>query len=242
MNVNPLDRVERIPSAGDSDHGQALDEAQLAALVQCFRKSALYPIVATAAFTGARRSEILALRWSDLDPDKRTLRIERAIEETKAEGRNLKGPKTSRGTRTIEIDAGLLGLLVERRNQYLRLVAGIPDDAADVNLDLVRLPTGALIFPSFAGDDIDLTRLRDGHAVSRGFKRQARRHGFPSIKFKDLRSSHETILLDRGVPVHVVAARCGHDPAVLLRIYAKRTRKADTSAAAVIETLSSGVL
>jgi hypothetical protein len=24
---------------------------------------------------------------------------------------------------------------------------------------------------------------------------------------------HETLLLDNGVPVHVVAARCGHDPA-----------------------------
>ena len=49
--------------------------------------------------------------------------------------------------------------------------------------------------------------------------------------------------LDEGVPVHVVAARCGHDPAVLLaRIYAKRTRKADTSAAAVIGALSKGIL
>jgi hypothetical protein len=50
------------------------------------------------------------------------------------------------------------------------------------------------------------------------------------------------ILLDKGVPVHVVAARCGHDPAVLLQGYAKRTRKADTSAATVIGALSSGVL
>jgi hypothetical protein len=41
--------------------------------------------------------------------------------------------------------------------------------------------------------------------------------------------------------VHVVAAPCGHDPAVLLRSYAKRTRKADTSAAAVI-ALARGVL
>jgi hypothetical protein len=51
-----------------------------------------------------------------------------------------------------------------------------------------------------------------------------------------------TLLLDAGVPVHVVAARCGHDPAVLLRSYANRTRKADTSAAAVIGALSKGML
>ena len=35
---------------------------------------------------------------------------------------------------------------------------------------------------------------------------------------------------------------CGHDPAVLLRSYAKRTRKADTSAAAVIGALTKNVL
>jgi hypothetical protein len=33
-----------------------------------------------------------------------------------------------------------------------------------------------------------------------------------------------------------------HDPGVLLRSYAKRTRKADTSAAPVIGALSKGVL
>ena len=49
-------------------------------------------------------------------------------------------------------------------------------------------------------------------------------------------------LLIRVLPVHVVAARCGHDPAVLLRAYAKRTRKADTSAAAVIGSLSKTIL
>ena len=52
--------------------------------------------------------------------------------------------------------------------------------------------------------------------------------------------THETLLLERGVPVHVVAARCGHDPAVLLRNYAKRTRKADTSAASVIGSITIG--
>jgi hypothetical protein len=39
-----------------------------------------------------------------------------------------------------------------------------------------------------------------------------------------------------------VAARCGHDPAVLLRNYAKRTAKAHTNAAQVIGNLSRGIL
>jgi len=49
-------------------------------------------------------------------------------------------------------------------------------------------------------------------------------------------------MLDKGVPVHVVAKRIGDDPATLLRVYAKRTKKADTAAANVIGTLTKGVL
>ena len=45
-----------------------------------------------------------------------------------------------------------------------------------------------------------------------------------------------TLLLDRGIPVHVVADRIGDDPAVLLRNYSKRKRKitADNSVSAAI--------
>jgi integrase len=241
IGANPIDRAEKVPSPGDSNHGQVLDEEQLSQLVQGFKASTLYSIVAVAAFTGARRNEILALRWSDLNVAQRSLKIERAMEETKAAGRTVKEPKTARGRRTIEIDGGLLALLLAERNKHLRLLAGVPD-GPEVDLSLVRLPEGALMFPSTAGDTVDLTKLRDAHAVTREFCRQARKRGFSKLRFHDLRGSHETILLDNGVPVHVVAARCGHDPAVLLRTYAKRTRKADTSAAAVIGAISGGAL
>jgi integrase len=65
----------------------------LQALVRGFKGSALFPIVAVLAFTGARRSEVLALRWEDIDVSRKTLRIERAIEQTKRYGLRLKGPK-----------------------------------------------------------------------------------------------------------------------------------------------------
>jgi integrase len=237
LSSSPMDRVQKVPDAGDDDElGQALDEQQLSTLVQGFRHSALFPIVAIAAYTGARRGEILALRWTDFDPDAKTLRIERAVEETKEHGRIIKPPKTRRGIRTNVIDDNLSKLLLGLRDKHLRLVAGVPDDT-EVDTSLVKLPEGALMFPSFVGD-FDLTKLRDGHAVSREFSRQARKRGFKDLTFKDLRSTHETILLDKGVPVHVVAKRCGHDPAVLLRTYAKRTKKADAAASEIIETLS----
>src|SRR5262249_980703 len=90
--------------------------------------------------------------------------------------------------------------LLSERDKHLRLVAGVPDSAT-VDLSLVKLPPDALMFPSFAGRELDLTRLRDAHSVTQEFEKQARKH-FPGLRFHDLRGSHETMLLDKGVPVH----------------------------------------
>jgi integrase len=221
----------------------ALDEGQLRTLLEGFRPSPLFPIVAVLAFTGARRGEVLALRWSDLDVDNKTLRIERAVEQTSKFELAIKGPKTERGKRTITIDDDLIALLISEREKLQRLQAGVPD-GVHVDLSLVKLPDETLMFPNLttARGDIALTNLRTPGNVTKEFLRRAALLGFPDLRLHDLRGTHETLLLDAGVPVHVVAARCGHDPAVLLRSYAKRSKKADTSAAAIIGALSKGVL
>jgi integrase len=239
---SPLLDIAKAPHAGEADHGQVLGAEQLRTLVEGFRGSVLFPIVATLAFTGLRRNEALALRWSDLDVSARTLRIERAIDMTKLHGLGLKGPKAERGKRTIAIDGGLVALLVAERERHRRLQAGVPD-GVDIDLSLVRLPADALMFPaSPAGGEFSFSALREPRRITEQFTRKAAKLGFPGLRLHDLRGTHETLLLDAGVPVHVVAARCGHDPAVLLRSYAKRTKKSDASAAEIIGTLSRGVL
>ena len=229
-----------VPRQVEPTVGQAIDASDLRRLLDGFRSSAMFPIVVTAALTGARLSEVLALQWRDLDPVARTLRIERAVEVTTEFGRRLKAPKTARGTRTIAIAAGLAAMLVAEREKYLRLVAGVPD-GVDVDLSLIRLPDGALMFPSPVGE-FDFTRLRNPKSVTKETRAGFRKLGFDRLRFHDLRASHGTALLDAHVPVHVVAARLGHDPAVLLRSYAKRTKQSDEAAAEVIGELASGVL
>jgi integrase len=243
LSRNPMLELAKIPSPGVIDHGMVLEEGQLRALVQGFKGTAYFPIVAVAAFTGARRNEILALRWEDLDVANKTLRIERALEETKEHGLRIKGPKTERGKRTIKIDDDLISLLAAERERHLRIVVGVPDGVA-VDLSLVKLPAAALMFPNppRSGQTLSLTRFRNPRVVTAAFGRKAAALGFAGLRLHDLRGTYETLLLDRGVPVHVVAARCGHDPAVLLRTYAKRTRKADDSAVDVIAAISKGAL
>src|SRR5262249_29969507 len=149
----------------------------------------------------------------------------------------IKGPKTERGKRTIRIDDSLVELLVSERNRHLRIKAGVPD-GAEVSLSLVTLPDDALMFPSppASGETFSFTKLRSPRGTTKEFSRKAKPLGFPKLRLHDLRGTHETHLLDRGVSPAAVAARCGHDPVVMMRSYAKRTRKADDSAADIIAT------
>ncbi|WP_426433678.1 hypothetical protein [Bradyrhizobium genosp. P] len=115
------------------------------------------------------------------------------------------------------------------------MVQVIPD-GAEVDLSLIRLRAGALIFPALPdpGGDFDFTKPRNPRNFSKEFARrtdyvreQARKADLPSFgktRFHDLRGIHSTALLDAGIPVHTVAQRIGDDPAVLLRNYAKRKR------------------
>jgi integrase len=239
---NPVERAEaQVP--GENEAGMVIEEDRLRVLVEGFRGLVLFPIVAALAFTGARRTEALGLQRRDLDITNKTLRIERAVEKTKKYGLSIKEPKRARHKRTIAIDDDLIKLLLIEREKHLRIAAGVPEGAS-VDLSLVKLPDNALMFrnPPMRGESFSFTRLRDPDRITKLFAQKARALGLDGFRLHDLRGTHETLLLDRGVPVHVVAARCGHDPAVLLRIYAKRTRKADTSAADAIAALSKGVL
>jgi integrase len=252
LSINPMLRVEQVPTvsdfdpeAEDDDIGEGLSDAELRNLIEGFETSTIFPIVVAAAATGARRNELLALRWTDLDPEKRTLRIERAWEQTKKHGLRLKAPKTQRGLRTIDLDAGTVSVLLKERETLQRLVAGVPD-GSDVDLGLVKLPTNTLMFPNpaEAGEGFSLTTPRNPRSVTQAFARRAETIGFGRVRFHDLRGIHSTALLDANIPVHTVAQRIGDDPATLLRSYAKRKRskQADERLSETIAGIAAGFL
>jgi integrase len=228
ISINPMSRVEQIPAPeafdpneGTDDIGEGLSEIELATLIAGFKSSSsLFAIVALAAATAARRNELLALRWSDLDVVKKTLRIERALEQTKKFGIRIKPPKTKRGFRTIDLDDATIALLLKEKERHLRLAAGVPD-GAEVDLSLIRLPDTALMFPAIS---VSFTTPRHPRNFSRDFADRAELLGFGKTRFHDLRGIHSTALLDAGIPVHTVAQRVGDDPTVLLRSYTKRKR------------------
>lgn len=76
-------------------------------------------------------------------------------------------------------------------------------------------------------------RPRNTRNVSTAFRKLVARTGLPPVTLHALRHGHATLLLDRGERVHDVAARLGHDPAVLLRTFSHQSSDSQDSAAAL---------
>ncbi len=78
-------------------------------------------------------------------------------------------------------------------------------DGTDIDLSVVKLPMDALMFPSPV-EPFSFAHLRNPKSVTKETHKRFRKLGFATPRFHDLRITHETALLDRGVPVHVGAA------------------------------------
>src|SRR5262249_56154082 len=89
---NPAD-LARPPKAPDRET-QMLQPDEARQLLERLRDHPLYLLVSLALATGARRSEMLGLRWQDVDLEAGRLTVERALEETRAYGIRINGPKT----------------------------------------------------------------------------------------------------------------------------------------------------
>jgi integrase len=240
LTVSPMGDLLKKPSAGESDHGIALDPEQTRKLVRGFVGHPLYLLVVMALHSGARRNELLALQWSDLDAAAKTLTIKRALERVGGSS-GMKEPKTKRGVRIISIEDDLIELLLAEKERHLRIEAGVPDGVT-VDLGLLKLPAGALIFPGSSGTGFDFTVPRNPNTVTNTFHKVVKRLGFPTLRFHDLRGTAITRMLSAGIPPHIVAKRHGHDAAIMLRAYAKALPQDDTAAARIMSAELKGVL
>jgi integrase len=197
-------------------------EAFLAAVADD-RDFALWRLAAT---TGMRRSELLGLRWTDVDLDAGTVRVTRRRIRVGPGWVDEPGTKTDKGRRTIAIAPADVAALRGWRARHVdeRLPQG-----------LGRIPDDAHVFVDHAG------RPLSGSNVYRRFTRLVKRAGLPPIRFHDLRHSHGSILLAHGTPVLEVSRRLGHAKATMtLNVYAHVLDGRDGQAAATFEALIGG--
>ncbi|MCZ6846742.1 MAG: site-specific integrase [Alphaproteobacteria bacterium] len=180
----------------------------------------LYPMIALALGTGARRGEIAALRWSDIDLDGATVCIERALEQTK-EGLRVKEPKTEAGYRTLSLPTFAVEALRDHRRQQLEL---------RMALGVGAMPTEAPVFGDIDGN-WPIPSVISGH-----WRRAVTNRKLPNVTFHALRHTHASALIDAGQNVVAVSRRLGHaSPALTLNVYAHLFKNNDKDAAEAIE-------
>jgi integrase len=178
-------------------------------------------------FTGIRLSEVLALRWSRVDLDKKVIAVREALEQTKAQGIRFKTPKSKAGRRDITLPDILVDALREHRKGVLEL---------RMQLGAGRLPDDALLFSTINGD-----RPRSPNAVSAAWANFAESIGMPDVTFHALRHTHASHLIDAGVDIVTISKRLGHaKPDITLRVYAHLFQKDDGKAAAAINAALAG--
>jgi integrase len=121
---------------------EVLTAQQIQVVLQTLRCRSLYPIAVVALGTGARRGELLALRWQDVDLDGGTLRVEQALEQTKRGGLVFKAPKTRYGRRMITLPPSTVAELGAhwKAQQEQRLALG-----------LGKAPEDSLVFATWDG-------------------------------------------------------------------------------------------
>ncbi len=166
------------------------------------------------AATGARRGEVLALRWSDIQFG--YARIERSLTQTD-EGLEFKGTKNER-PRLIELPPSALARLEEHRKRQEEFRRQIGSDY-EADLDLIFAnPDGTPLKPDSVSASVSLL---------------CRRLGLPKgASLHTLRHSHASVLLANGVDLPTVSARLGHSSIrVTADVYSHALRGRDREAA-----------
>ncbi len=105
LSANPA-QAAKTPRVS-RDEPVSLTKAQLKTLITCASDSSIYPIIYVSAYTGLRQSEVLGLRWSDIDLDRMTLSVRQILQTVPRQGLIFKSPKTKRSRRTISISPSL---------------------------------------------------------------------------------------------------------------------------------------
>ncbi len=166
------------------------------------REHRLYPAFLLALTTGMRQSEILGLRWKDIDFENETLSVRQPLSH---DGKELTvQTKTRTSTRTISLDKRVLDVLQKHKHMVKKeMLANRP---VYKNNDLVICTgVGTPVLP---------------RNVLRTFYSLVKKADVPKIRFHDLRHTVATLMLKGEINPKVVKEILGHsDVRITLDIY-----------------------
>ncbi|WP_433507297.1 tyrosine-type recombinase/integrase [Pseudonocardia halophobica] len=185
----------RVRGAGQSKRVKKIAPASLLELEVLVKAmpAKYHLMVLLAAWCALRFGELAEIRRSDVDVGAEVLHVRRGVVRTK-NGRQVKGPKSEAGKRTVAIPPHLMPLVREHLQEY-----------AAPGRD-------GLLFPAGHGEQLAPSTLYKVYYPARETA------GREDLRFHDLRHTGATLAAVSGATIAELMARLGHStPAAALR-------------------------
>jgi integrase len=201
LSVSPLKSVQK-PEGADRKRTRFLSREELSRLLDACRESEspdLYLAVLLAVTTGARRSELMGLRWRDID-------LERCVLRVRAETANsVKGD-----VRSLPIPAQAVALLNARQAEQRQ---------KEKIIDLKSDRSTALVFPSRVTKKAPVD-------LRKPFETALKRARIEGFRWHDLRHSAASFMAANGASLLEIGAILGHKQAQTTSRYSHLTEQA----------------
>ncbi|MFM1655638.1 tyrosine-type recombinase/integrase [Brevibacillus sp. B_LB10_24] len=188
---NAADKVEK-PQVSSRRQLVVWEPAFVSEFLEKTRYASRYWIaVYLAVMTGMRQGEILGLRWSDIDFEKRIITIQQTVNRH----REIKpGAKTKKSIRSVALSPETIEVLKDHRQFILQ----------------ERVALG----PAYENNDLVVCTKFGGPVTQRAIQKVwtsfLKKTGAPKITFHDLRHTHASLLIKQGVHIKVISERLGH--------------------------------
>lgn len=195
---NPADKVDRPKK--NVYHGSFYTEDEMLTLFDAVAGDPLELCVKIAAYYGLRRSEVLGLKWSTINFEKKTISISHKVIEIQKDGKYVPVGedvlKTKSSFRTLPLIPVVEDLLLqekEKQQKYRRLfrTAYCNDYTDYICLD----QSGQLFRPNY---------------VTEHFAWIIQKYNLKKIRFHDLRHTCASLLLNNGISMKQIQIWLGH--------------------------------
>lgn len=189
---NPVDAVS--PPRVHRAEVQFWTAVEVARFLEVISDSLYYPVFYLALYTGMRRSELLGLRWSDVDLFLGQLSIDRGLHVVRGGDVIFTQPKSTKSRRTVALSPATVLMLRDHKKEVQQRY----------NLFGVVLTDQDFVFAHMDG-----TPLLP-NSVSHAWIRLVRIAGVKPISFHGARHTHASLMLKQGIHPKVVQERLGH--------------------------------
>lgn len=193
LTYNPADSEEARPARGERQPINPLAEQEVQKLFEVTRDDREHPLWVTLITTGIRHSEAQALRWQDIDFDRKKVSVRGCLHREAGKGW-VAGPTKTRRERMVDLRPHTIAALRTHRARQ-----------AEMRLRAGSLWVGhGLIFTTDTGTALDQ------RYIQRKFDEACARAGVARRKVKETRHTFATLGLARNVPVKIISEALGH--------------------------------